>query len=327
MKVKKTGVFVAVAIAAVCLIAGLIIMFLPNSSPLAVSEKIRAHSSRGYILLEGKIKNITDESVSITYIQVDVNVSDGDVIADITEVIELQPGEEFDLSEYYVEDWGTAYGVNELLVTVNGKNYVVYDSLPLKTVGAVVLYILAAVFAVSAVSAFVQTNRRQKRYSSIEQTLGSMENNAVFMVGTYGKAGEAGQAAAKTATSVIGGILSTIFLGAGYYRIYGVDNGHEFVLTDEGLYTGKPVKGEINLANMMLISSACFKDFNISANKNKVVLNHKLNGDTVTLNLSENKNLTAEAVAERIRSMSAATEAAVSAPEPAVAEESPFEEL
>lgn len=333
MKVKKTSVLVSLVIAAVCLIAGLIIMFLPNNSPdnspVAVSEKIRVHSSSGYIFFEGKIKNVTDETATITCILVDVNVSDGDIIADITKVIELQPGAELDLSDYYLEDWGTAYGVNELVVTVNGQEYTVYKSMPLKTVGAVVLYIIAAIFGFAALSAFIRLNRTQKRYNSIEEALGKAENNAVFMVGNYGKAGDAGKAAAKTATSVIGGVLSTLFLGAGYYRFYGVDNQHEFVLTDEGLYAGKPGKGDINLSNMMLIGGNCFKDFNVSVKKKQVVLSHKVNGDVITLNLTDHKTLTAEAVSERINALSAAAEAAASAPapEPATAEESPFEEL
>jgi hypothetical protein len=314
MKVSKAGVWVCLVLAAIFAVIGVVLFVVkPASGPIVVSKDLEAWTTTsGYLVIDGKLKNDSDEELTITYIEIEVttdgptqviyldyyNLDEDEDPADYV----LAPGEEFNLSGYGV---GCSYDAHTLTickVTVNGTEYTVYENMSAMTVFGVAMFIFAIVFIACALSTLVKAKKEQKKYNDFADALMHSEGNGVLVGGTYAQKGEAGKAAAKTAASAVGGALSAAFLGVGFYKVYGGNAQRIFVVTDDGLYVGVNNKGALALANMNFIAKGTFGDCNVSTNKKQVILTNNVTAETFRFNTA-NSNVTAEQLSERLREL------------------------
>ena len=79
----------------------------------------------------------------------------------------------------------------------------------------------------------VSQKRSINKINAFMQNIGE---DAIALNGSIVDREAARENAAKTALSVIGGVLSALFLGVGFYKIYGKNNARIFILYSEGMY-------------------------------------------------------------------------------------------
>ncbi|MCH5151745.1 MAG: hypothetical protein J1F65_03710 [Clostridiales bacterium] len=80
------------------------------------------------------------------------------------------------------------------------------------------------------------TASQKKSIEKINTLMQNLGEDAIALNGAIVDREAARENAAKTALSVLGGILSALFLGVGFYKIYGNNNERYFVLYSEGMY-------------------------------------------------------------------------------------------
>ena len=83
---------------------------------------------------------------------------------------------------------------------------------------------------------WITTTTQKKSIEKINALMQDIGEDAIALNGTIVDREAARENAKKTAISVIGGILSALFLGVGIYRIYGNNNERYFVLHNNGMY-------------------------------------------------------------------------------------------
>ena len=142
--------------------------------------------------------------------------------------------------------------------------------------------ILALCCLIATIATAFSVKRQNKRYAMIAANLEQMDCHAQFIIGQYGEKGAAGKAAAKTAASALGGALMAVFFGFGAWRVYGANNQAEFVLTDGGLFVGRPDRTGFDFANMAFIENGSLPA-TLKVKKNSVIMKAS-NGDNFNFN-------------------------------------------
>lgn len=166
--------------------------------------------------------------------------------------------------------------------------------------------------------------RQKKQYAMISAFLQQHAGeNAVYLTGSYRKAGERGKAVAKTTASVLGGILSAIFLGVGFYKVYNADTPMGYVLCDSGLFFFNLNEPLIE-GNVPFIAKGSLYEPDIRIKKRQVTLTNLQTNEIFIFNMT-NKDVTSEQIGERLKSLVYAEpeKKSVSASQP----NAPFEEL
>ena len=107
------------------------------------------------------------------------------------------------------------------------------DSASSRYVALIVCGILDFLMLVIVVTTTITQKNSFKKINEIMQSIGE---DAIALDGSIVDREAARENATKTVLSVLGGILSALFLGIGFYKIYGNDNGRYFILYSEGLY-------------------------------------------------------------------------------------------
>lgn len=147
--------------------------------------------------------------------------------------------------------------------------------------------------------------------------------NAVYLTGFYRKTGEQGKAAAKTTVSVLGGLLSAIFLGIGFYRIYNANTPMGYVFCDSGLFFFNPNEPLLQ-GNVSFIAKGSLYEPDIRIKKRQVTLTNLQTNEIFIFNMT-NKDVTSEQIGEKLKSL-VYTEFGKKA-DPASQQDTPFEEL
>lgn len=329
MKSNKVGFIITLVIALLFAIGGVIVLLLPKPySPVTVSETVQASKSGAYISIFGKLKNETEEQVTVTFLEVDIDTNGPKILASTNEHIEIAAGDEYDLNGFAVESDGySPTRVTEVKVRVDGVTYTIYESTSTKTLGCIILFAMAGVFGICAIVMLVGYSRGKKRYAEISKTLSSMEGNGVFLSGAYGVKGGAGKAAAKTAASVTVGALSALFFGFGVYKVYGANTPKEFVVTDNGLYVGAPAKNGLNFSGMTYFAKGTFPDSVVTVKKRQVIMLNNNTGESFVFD-TQKDGITAQQLAERLQTLiSAPAHEEQPAQQDAQNAPSPFEEF
>ncbi len=304
MKAKKTSVIVCLVLAAIFAAVGVVLMLLPEPySPVTVSEEVTASYSSGRIYFDGKLKNDSGESVVLTYLEIEVKVSGGTESGYIRETTVLAPGEEYDLNGLYIQTWYSPSYVSQVNVTVDGADYTVYSSSGRYFAFTVLAFMVAVILAVIGVASIAGIFTLNKRYRQAEKDIAALCGDAVLAVGCYGRKGEAGKAAAKTAVSVIGGAVSALLFGFGVYKVYGSKDMKEFVVAENGLYVGNFTRNKFNPDNMQFISKNEIPDSEIVAENKKVTMTNPATGEYFLFDLSSHSTLTAEELKTRLEKM------------------------
>lgn len=299
MKTNKSGVIVSAVITVVFIALGLLMFFLPGKvSPLKVTEEIQISSGQHTLYIDGKVKNESDNPIYVSYMYFTVTSSTGTYEEQFKAEITLQAGEEYEISLQDGSFYGTPRSLTEVSAVIDGTEYSIYGSANGYKVIAVVLFIFAAVFAIAFISALIGLGKQKKRNELIVAKLSQMDCHAQYFMGEYGGKGQAGKAAAKTAMSAIGGAISAILFGFGAYKIYGGNNLMEFVVTDDGLFTGNPNKNSFQIENMNFIAKTGFQNSTVTEKKNYVILQNNVSGEFFKLN-TKNSEVTSAQLAER----------------------------
>lgn len=308
MKSKKTSVWVALALTAAFIIAGVVFLLLPNNSPLKVEAgSIKtSYSSNNVIYIYGRLTNTTGEDLEITYMEVIVTTSEEKITVYDDEPFVIASGETYDL---YEDDWGAIpdyypanITISDITVTVDGVKYTVYENMPAYTVAAIAMIIFAVIFAVLTLTMFLNARKMQKRYDEMNATLANMSGDGILLGGVYTQKNAAGKNAAKTAASVAVGAVSAAFLGVGVYKVYGGNTQREFIVTDNGLYIGVPSKNPINFAEMNFIPKGKFGDCEVTVKKKNVILTNNTTNETFIFDTA-NSTANTEQFADRLRAL------------------------
>lgn len=172
-----------------------------------------------------------------------------------------------------------------------------------------------------ALGARNQQKQRDRITAFMKQNAGE---NAVFLTGTYKKEGDAGKAAAKTAASVAGGILSAAFLGVGVYKIYGSATVVGYIIDDNGLFVFDPNQPLVP-GNVAFTPKGRFNECTIKTGSSKVVLTDTVTNEIFTINVTD-KAHTPEQIRDKLKTLIEAESPADPAPstESAVAGEDVF---
>ncbi len=310
MKSNKTGSIILMVMALVFAVIGTVFIFLEESaSPIVINGKPTADKPSDFqIGVDITFKNESEEELTVSYIEIAVSTDSRTEIGESIKPFSLKGGE----SVRYYCTFSSAYypeKVTEVCIRINGKEYNVYGGTSTYDTAAFIFYIIAGISAVLAVICLVNALKQQKRYKSINQELNSrFGGSAIFTVGVYSRQGEAGKAAAKTAASVAVGALFAGLFGFGAYKIYGSNAQKEFVVSDEGLFVGEPLKKGFNLGNMIYFAKGSFPQTEISVKKKRVTMTNLSSGELFIFDLAGNKSITADMFADKLRALSVPVE-------------------
>lgn len=309
MKANKASCFVLLVIALIFAIIGAVVLLLPKEvSPVTVSDTPIVRKSGGYITVYFTLENESDKDVEITYIEFKITTNNETEIWQVNENMTLAAGESSKLT-YKDTSYNSPNKITEISIRIDGKKYYVYEVSSTSDTVAVVCFIFAIVFGILAVCCFVGVLKQEKRYQSIKQEINDkFAGNAIFAVGCYGKKGESGKAAAKTAASVAGGAVFAVLFGFGTYKIYGANAPKEFVISDDGLYVGDPLKKGFDLGGMNYMEKGSFNQTEIKVKKKQVTLNNLSSQEFFMFDLSGNKEVTPEQLVEKLNNLVAPIE-------------------
>ena len=338
MKASKAGCFVTLVFAVIIAVLGVVMFLLPTPvSPVTVSGTPRVYTDivnhQRAICMEFTLINESDKDVTITHIEVHVSTNNGSEGAESDESIRIKSGESVPCDDYYFPSYNSPTAITKIVVKINGTEYYAYGNDPgTKPVGFV-FFVIAAIFAVLTIVCFVGVSKQNKRYQMIAQEVDSaFGGKALFVVGQYGKKGNAGKAAAKTAASVLGGAVFAGLFGFGVFKVYGANSMKEFVVTDDRLLVGNPMKSGFSLNTMDYMGKAAFSDSEITVKKKIVTLKNKASGEYFMFNLTSNGSVTPEQLTEKLNKLIAPVEnnvqgevAAENAGAPATDNSDPFD--
>lgn len=325
MKVKKTGFIVLLCFAAAFLITGVVLFLIPApKSPIIMSEKITVVRNSGRYEWRGKIKNDTDKDIELNRFNfvVTVKTSGGDNYYSsdywfVDGPIVLAPSEEYDLStkEFMTDSDRTPSKVTKVLVIVDNVNYYLIGS-PLQNRCrgfAIISLAVTVVFVICAVAVLRNGKKQAERYKAYETLVASLPNNGILINGFLSRKGDKKKAVAKSALSALGGAISAIFLGAGFYKVYSSSNPKEFILTDDALYVNDPNSGNTSLDAMTRLDGAALPQPTVAVNK-KLVTMTSADGELVFSFPYKNCGLTAEQLVAKLNATFAKRPDAAAAP-------------
>ncbi len=330
MKASKAGFIVSFILAAIFAVIGTVLILLPKPScPVSIENEFWMRRGTGVVYLTGSLRNTSEETVTVTYLNVKGSTSDRTFDGPGNVHFVIEPNEVFDIGQekYGIESSGTPESISKVTIKIDGKSYTLVGS----DTGIIsaALFIFAGVFLVCAIISLVGSRRQQKRYDAIVDDLAKMQCHAVFAIGTYGKKGEAGKAAAKTAASVAGGVLFAALFGIGFYKIYGANSARELILTDGGLYCGNLKNGKAamgaDLSGMNFIPKAAFANSEVYSKKKQVTIRNINTTEYFTFNLAGNSQITPEELEAQLKEL--ATPAPAPAETPTEAPADPFGEV
>lgn len=307
MKVNKVGSFVLLVLALAFAILGVVFLLLPEAlSPVTVSDTPIARKSGGYINLYFTLKNESDEDVVITYLSVNVSTDNGTESAETDEYFTIKANDTHKC-EYGFESYKSPNAVSRISIKVDGKHFDVYSTGMIingfKAL-SILFFAFAVVFGITTAVNFNRLIKQQRRYDLINKEIDEkFAGNAIFAVGYSGRKGETGKAAAKTAASVAGGAIFAGLFGFGTFKVYGSNQLKEFVLSDDGLYIGNPLKSGFDLGAMSYLEKRAFSEAETTVKKKRLVLTNKANGEFFVFDMTDNKQITVEQLSEKLNKM------------------------
>lgn len=295
MKVKKGAFIVMICFAVLFALIAAVLLLLPlfNKSPVQISQPFsltKATDDPSMYVWHGALKNESDSAVTLYGMTVDVHTDDAyqDQYGPLVlwdgwfdtqgGSVTLQPGEEYSLEglrdSYGVRKPDKVIGIEITLRSAGDqaqRSYSLLGGSNVPTVVAIVLFAFAVLFALCGVLNLYGNNKRVARYQEMcayAQTL-----DGTFLNGYIGERGSVGKAVGKSILSVLGGMLSAIFLGVGFYKIHSADGyaKKEFLLTKDGLYIGMPnAKPDVNA--MQLVPAHEFAACTVLTEKKQVLM-------------------------------------------------------
>lgn len=298
MKINKAGFWVSLALAIATLVAGIVIMLLPSNCPVGLDRVSASSAGSGRISINITLTNRSDEDVYVSKLVVVVKTSGDTIQATDSEGFTLEAGTTYDLS-YSTNSYDRPQSVSKVTITTNGKSYVVHGTnVP---IASILLLVAAFICAIIAISIFSNNRRKKKTYSNVVQALPQIGDNAITFNGFYSKKGETGKAVGKSVLSVLGGALLSLFVGIGFFRIYGKGTAVDLIVGDNGLY----VLNNANSCSSMFIEKGHFPASEITVKKRNVTLTNTITQEYFVFKTTKN-GITPEQLVEKLKALTAA---------------------
>lgn len=315
MKASKAACFVVLVFAILLAAFGTVMLLLPTPvSPVTVDNPsvYKTGGSWGNIYMDFTVENVSDKDVYISYIEVSISTNNGTETGYYDSGLQLKAGESYTFKDYGFSSYNNPNYITKITVKINGTTYYAYGTDPgTKPIGFALLFI-GAIFAILTVASFVGVSKQNKRYAGIEQEVdAAFAGNALFVVGQYGKKGEAGKAIAKSTASAVGAAVFAGLFGFGAFKIYSANTLKEFVVTDDRLLVGNPSKKGFSLNTMDYMGKEAFTESEIKVKKKSVILKNKISGEYFTFNLASNKSVTVDQLVEKLNKLIAPVETKV----------------
>lgn len=244
-KINIIPIIITLCFALACFAATIALLFIPEPKPLKITEKPTVTYTDGGYTLSGKLKNVSKTEVILTdtcfRVEIAASVEGGKQAYNVfSGRISLQPNEEFDLSAISIK-WveGVNVKVHKIIFTPEHTDITVYGSVINTGSFAVIAFftgIAGAGLLIISIASAVTAKRNAKRVNVIIAQMRQSFENAAYCGGYYGNKSQNRTAAAKTAASVFGAVISALFLGLGKYKVYSNGGKREFIITDNAIY-------------------------------------------------------------------------------------------
>lgn len=115
--------------------------------------------------------------------------------------------------------------------------------------------------------AWITATTQKKSIARINAMMQNLGEDAIILGGAIVDREAARENAKKTAFSVLGGILTSLFLGVGFYKVYGNNNEKYFILHNEGMYIF-----DIRQNTEFQLNKMSVQDVNITQKRNSLLV-------------------------------------------------------
>ncbi len=246
-KINIIPIIITLCFALACFAATIALLFIPEPKPLKITEKPTVEYVDGEYVIHGKIKNVSGKEIILRAygFRAEVNAineSGNNMTYTIKpyDDIAVQPDEEITLSFLHAKLGSLQNAkINKIIFTPEHTDITVYGSVINTGSFAVIAFftgIAGAGLLIISIASSVTAKRNAKRVNVIITQMRQSFENAAYCGGYYGNKSQNRTAAAKTAASVFGAVISALFLGLGKYKVYSNGGKREFIITDNAIY-------------------------------------------------------------------------------------------
>lgn len=250
VKAKKVPFYVLLSIALAAVAVTLILLFVPEPKPVTITEKF--YITNDYELC-GKIRNDSGKDLTFTrggqQITVSMHVHDVaanywyDASYDIFDGdVTIKAGESYKISlpvNNNLDKIKITKVTAHLFKKDYSMDYTLYGNAINEgsfLIAAVFVGVAGFLFLVAAISSLVGNIIIAKRANQIICDISKRFGGGVYAAGYLGDKKQERSDATKTAFGFIGAMISMLFLGAGFYRVYGGRRRRNFVITPTALF-------------------------------------------------------------------------------------------
>ena len=246
-RINIIPIIITLCLALAFFAAAIALLFIPEPKPLKITEKPTVEYVDGEYVVHGKIKNVSGKEIILRAYgfraEVSaINESGNNMTYTIKpyDDIAVQPDEEIALSFLHAK-LGTLQNakINKIIFTPEHTDITVYGNVINNgnfAICALFTGIAGAGLLIISIASSVTAKRNAKRVNNIIAQMRQSFENAAYCGGYYGSKSQNRTAAAKTAASVLGAVISALFLGLGKYKVYSNGGKREFIITDNAIY-------------------------------------------------------------------------------------------
>ncbi len=353
IKHNKTPLIAYLCLTAIFVIAALLCFLVPKmiktDAPLElVNNRLTlVYGGDGYYWLDGELKNVSDETVTISNIGgMEVSFSETSIKfddcwrlkpglpesanlenrANYIDIV-LEPGESYDFNES-TNCLNGKTSVTGLRVHLNGQSYSLYKNTSVTTVLIIVFIIFALIFLILA---FTQ-NKNQRNIALRQQAALEMcstnGQQCYIITANVADKDEKKKAAARNAGWIVGGLIGALITGRGVISVSSGTSNMEFVLSENSLHA---IKADSTPAAPQLtpITRNDMPVASIQTKKNKVIVKSADGKKTLTFFHDKKSPLTVEQIEEYLNNIfvKPVAQPEAKAAENAAPEVDPFEDL
>ncbi len=293
MRINKSGIIVSIILTIILLAVGVLFVLPEPKSPLAVTEVLTLSQSKpnSPAYIEGKVKNESENSVTISQMDFFISSNKGTYQIVVDEYITLQPQEEYSIDVESENVPATVKSLTKFTVVVDGKEYNIITNSNSDMLLGIAMFVLAAIFAAAVLGNILAMKKLKKRLNGITQSLSQLNCNAQYYTGINAASGQT----RKSQTQFFE-VISILMYG--FSSRHGAHSALDFVVTDDGLYIGKPNKNGLELSNMSFVDKTNFRDYSIMEQNDCVTLQSNVAGNKFTI-YTQNSGTTAKQLLER----------------------------
>ncbi|MDE7086565.1 MAG: hypothetical protein K2O67_00040, partial [Clostridia bacterium] len=302
---------IAVAFLLAAVLCIVVPMILPKpEAPVKVTSDIELVYSRTYdeYSLRGEITNVSGERVVIK--------NDGGMVVycsnsddnfthgwykDYSDIV-LEPNEsyDFDNCRFALGGGDSTPRVTRVKVDIDGTTYYLVGSDSLPMFIAIICGVFALVFFIVAITQKNNQKNKVMQGNAVQDLCATTGEPSFIISGNLTDKNEQKKAAAKNAGWAAGAVLSSLFLGVGYFRVSSGTSAMNFVLSEHALYS---ISNGAQGAGLVPITRDDFHAASIQVKKKKVIIKSVDGIRTITLFHDKKLPVTVEQVAQYLNNI------------------------